>query len=95
MRRFDYTKKWEKLLTTEIVKYLTIIHEYKGKQCLIAERHADILESLIEIAKIQSTESSNKIEGIFTSDVRLKKMFWTKQDRKQGMKGKLRDTEMC
>lgn len=63
MRQFDYTKKWKKMLTPEIVRYLTTIHEYKGEQRLIAEHHADVLESLVEVAKIQSTESSNKIEG--------------------------------
>lgn len=78
MREFDYTKKWEKLLTPEIVRYLTMIHEYKGEQRLIAERHADVLDSLVEIAKIQSTESSNKIEGIYTSDDRLKKIVLDK-----------------
>ncbi len=78
MREFDYTKKWEKLLTPEIVKYLTTIHEYKGEQRLIAERHADILEDLVELARIQSTESSNKIEGIYTSDDRLKKIVLDK-----------------
>ena len=60
MKQFDYTEKWKKLLTPEIVSYLTTIHEYKGKQYLIAERHADVLENLVEMAKIQSTESSNK-----------------------------------
>ena len=67
MKQFDYMEKWKKLLTPQIVSYLTTIHEYKGKQHLIAERHADVLENLVEIAKIQSTESSNKIEGIYTS----------------------------
>jgi len=78
MRKFDYTEKWKKLLTPEIVGYLTTIHEYKGEQRLIAERHADVLESLVEAAKIQSTESSNKIEGIYTSDERLKKIVLDK-----------------
>lgn len=78
MRQFDYTKKWKKLLTPEIVGYLTTIHEYRGEQRLIAERHADVLESLVEVAKIQSTESSNKIEGIYTSDERLKKIVLDK-----------------
>ena len=78
MRKFDYTEKWKKLLTPEIVGYLTTIHEYKGEQPLIAERHADVLESLVEVAKIQSTESSNKIEGIYTSDERLKKIVLDK-----------------
>ncbi|NLL78936.1 MAG: Fic family protein [Clostridiales bacterium] len=78
MREFDYTEKWEKLLTPEIVRYLTTIHEYKGEQRLIAERHADVLESLVEVVKIQSTESSNMIEGIYTSDDRLKKIVLDK-----------------
>jgi len=78
MREFDYTKAWEELLTPEIVRYLTTIHEYKGGQRLVAERHADVLEDLVEIAKIQSTESSNKIEGIYTSDDRLKKIVLDK-----------------
>lgn len=78
MRQFDYTEKWKKLLTPEIVRYLTIIHEYKGEQRLIAEQYADVLEDLVEVAKIQSTESSNKIEGIYTSDERLKKIVLDK-----------------
>ena len=78
MRKFDYTEKWKKLLTPEIVGYLTTIHEYKGEQRLIAERYADVLESLVEVAKIQSTESSNKIEGVYTSDERLKKIVLDK-----------------
>jgi hypothetical protein len=53
---------------------LTQIHEFKGEQTLFIETKADTLTQLMEIAKIQSTEASNKIEGIFTSDVRLKKI---------------------
>jgi len=65
MRNFDYRKKWEKLLTPEIVALLTQIHEYKGEQSLFMEAKADTLTQLVEIAKIQSTEASNKIEGIY------------------------------
>ena len=72
MRTFDYSEKWKKLLTPEIVALLTQIHEYKGEQALYIEAKADTLTQLVEIAKIQSTEASNKIEGIFTSDARLK-----------------------
>ena len=78
MRDFSYQNKWVKLLTPQIVSCLTTIHEYKGRQELIATRHADILRNLIEIARIQSTESSNKIEGIYTSDERLKKIVMDK-----------------
>lgn len=78
MKQFDYSEKWKNLLTPKIVGYLTTIHEYRGEQRLIAERHADVLESLVEVAKIQSTESSNKIEGIYTSDERLRKIVLDK-----------------
>lgn len=78
MRNYDYREKWKKLLTPQVVGYLTMIHEYKGEQRLIASRYADVLTDLIEVAKIQSTESSNKIEGIYTSDDRLKKIVLDK-----------------
>ena len=74
MRRFDYQEKWKNLLTPEIVSYLTQIHEFKGEQTLFIEAKADTLTQLVEIAKIQSTESSNKIEGIYTSDIRLREL---------------------
>ena len=67
MRAFDYSNRWEKLLTPDIVALLTQIHEYKGEQALFVEAKADALTRLVEIAKIQSTEASNKIEGIYTS----------------------------
>ena len=78
MRNYDYTEKWEKLLTPKIVSMLTQIHEYKGEQALFIEAKADVLTKLVEIAKIQSTESSNKIEGIFTTDARLKALVMDK-----------------
>ena len=78
MRNYDYREKWKKLLTPEIISLLTAIHEYKGEQRLIADRYADVLTDLVDIARIQSTESSNKIEGIYTSDDRLKKIFLDK-----------------
>lgn len=74
MRQFDYREKWKNLLTPEIVSYLTQIHEFKGEQTLFIEAKADTLTQLVEIAKIQSTESSNKIEGIYTSDIRLREL---------------------
>ena len=78
MRNYEYENKWQKLFTPEIVNYLTMIHEYKGQQHLIANRHADVLTDLVELALIHSTESSNKIESIVTSDERLKKIVMDK-----------------
>lgn len=78
MRNYEYGEKWKKLLTPEIVNYLTIIHEYRGEQKLITSRYADVLTDLVEIAKIQSTESSNRMEGIYTSDEQLRKIVMDK-----------------
>ena len=78
MRNYNYKNKWQKLLTPEIVSLLTQIHEYKGEQTLFIEAKADTLTQLVEIAKIQSTEASNKIEGIYTSDKRLKSLVSNK-----------------
>ena len=72
MREFDFKTSASKLLTNDIVNMLGYIHEYKGQQNLFIEAKADVLSHLLEIAKIQSTEASNRIEGIYTSDERIK-----------------------
>lgn len=74
MRTFDYENRYERLLQPDIVTLMAQIHEYKGEQTLFVEAKADTLTQLLEVAKIQSTEASNKIEGIYTSDDRLKKI---------------------
>ena len=78
MRDYNYREKWKKLLTPEIVKKLTLIHEYKGEQRLFIEAHKEELNKLVEIAKVQSTEASNRIEGISTADDRLKNLVQAK-----------------
>ena len=74
MRTLNYKETYQKLLTPEIVSYLAQIHEQKGQQNLFIEAHVDELSELLEIAKIQSTEASNRIEGIITTDDRLKQI---------------------
>lgn len=71
LRNFDLKSKAENILTNNIINLISAIHEYKGKQTLYIEANHDILTSLLNIAKIQSTESSNKIEGIKTTDERI------------------------
>lgn len=78
MRNYEQHNQWQKLLTPDIVALLTQIHEFKGEQNLFIEANRDALTQLVELAKIQSTEASNKIEGIFTSDERLKKIVLDK-----------------
>lgn len=71
MRAYKYTKIYSELLTPEIVQLLAQIHEYKGEHAQVRE---DSLTHLIESARIQSTEASNRIEGISISDDRLQKI---------------------
>ena len=74
MRQFDFKKEYIKLLTPDIVAMMTAIHDFRGEQSLYMEADKDALAQLLEIAKIQSTEASNWIEGIITTDERLKKI---------------------
>lgn len=75
MKEFNYKKiidrKWDK----EVLNYIGLIHEYKGRQQLYLEQKPDELDKLIELAKIQSTEASNEIEGIRTTNARLKQLM--------------------
>ncbi|MGN0250238.1 MAG: Fic family protein [Oliverpabstia sp.] len=80
MRDFDYSKTPEKLLTSEIVQMIGSIHEHKGKQELFLEANIDELKTLLEVALIQSTGASNRIEGIFTSDKRLEELVSQKAE---------------
>lgn len=74
MREFDYSKFRDRTWDNEILSYIAKIHEYKGKQELYLRQKLVELNRLIEIAKIQSTEASNSIEGIVTTSARLKQL---------------------
>ncbi len=69
MREFDYSKLKERTWDNEIMAYVAQIHEFKGKQDLHLRQRPIELNRLVEIAKIQSTESSNQIEGIITTNL--------------------------
>ena len=75
MRQFDYAKLKDQLWDTEVVNYLSQIHEAKGKQTLYLRQKPEQLDRLVEIAKIQSTEASNEIEGIRTTETRLRQLM--------------------
>ena len=80
MRNFDYTKAAEKLLTPVIVQMLGILHEYKGRQNFLVEVHPDEVKALVDVAMIQSTGASNRIEGIFSTDKRLAELVRMKAE---------------
>ena len=71
MRNFDYSKLKDYKWDSEILGLVAQIHEYKGRQAMYLKQKKATLDKLIEIAKIQSTEASNKIEGIVTTSSRM------------------------
>ena len=73
MREFDYSKLKDRTWNNEILMKVANIHEAKGRQELYLAQKPDEFR-LVEIAKIQSTEASNAIEGIRTTDSRLKQL---------------------
>lgn len=80
MHTFDYTKAPAELLTPEIVQMMGSLHEHKGRQELFVEANTDELKTLLEVALIQSTGASNRIEGIYTSDQRLAELVSRKAE---------------
>ena len=57
---------------------LSRLHECRGRQELFIEAESDVLTALLEVAKIQSTDASNRIEGIYTTDERLRALVQEK-----------------
>lgn len=72
MRQFDYATVPAELEATPITNLLLSIREHKGRQLVLGQVRPELLSSLMEEAKIQSTRSSNGLEGIVTTQKRLK-----------------------
>ena len=60
MKKFDFNRLNSFNWDSEVISLIAQIHEHKGKQSLFLKQKPQVLNQLIEIAKIQSTESSNK-----------------------------------
>lgn len=75
MREFDYSLLRNKQWDSEMLGLVAQIHEYKGRQELYLKQKPAVLDKLVEVAKIQSTEASNKIEGIVTTSTRIKQLY--------------------
>lgn len=75
MRTFNYSKIKEQKWDSEILGLIAAIYKEAGKQELYLKQRPEELEKLVEIAKVQSTESSNAIEGIRTTNTRIKQLM--------------------
>ena len=78
MHEYDFINRPKDLLTPEVVAILSRLHECRGRQELFIEAEPDVLTALLEVAKIQSTDASNRIEGIYTTDERLRALVQEK-----------------
>lgn len=74
MRTFNYSKIKEEKWDSEVLGLIAAIYRYAGKQELYLRQRPNELDKLVEIAKIQSTEASNAIEGIVTTNTRIKQL---------------------
>lgn len=74
MRNFNYSaikyQKWD----SEILGLIAAIYKEAGKQEMYLKQRPEELDKLVEIAKIQSTEASNAIEGIVTTSTRIRQL---------------------
>lgn len=83
MRRFNLMEEYSSIISnSNIINLITKIHEYKGKQSYLLDSKKDALETLLKVARIQSTSSSNKIEGIYTTDKRINEIVNQKVEPK-------------
>ena len=78
LKKFDYKTLNNLEITPEMTKKMMQISKLMGQQSTKSLEGNAILERLVEVAKIQSTDASNRIEGIFTSDTRLRQLVSNK-----------------
>lgn len=74
MRIFNYSKIREQKWDSDILGLIAAIYKEAGKQELYLKQRPEELEKLVEIAKIHSTEASNAIEGIRTTNTRIRQL---------------------
>lgn len=74
MRAFNYSEIREQKWDSELLGLISAIYKEMGKQELFLKQHPEKLDKLVEIAKVQSTEASNAIEGIVTTSTRVRQL---------------------
>lgn len=74
MKNFNYSEIKNQKWDSDILGLIAAIYKEAGKQEMSLKQKPQELEKLVEIAKIQSTEASNAIEGIITTSTRIKQL---------------------
>lgn len=78
MRTFNYSLIREQKWDSELLGLIAAIYKEAGKQEMYLKQRPQELDKLVEIAKIQSTEASNAIEGIVTTNLRIRQLVQEK-----------------
>ena len=74
MRTFNYSEIKKQKWDSDVLSLIAAIYKETGKQEMYLKQRPEELEKLVEIAKVQSTEASNAIEGIVTTSTRIKQL---------------------
>ena len=74
MRSFEPGFLERQPITPTLLTTIRQLGEFKGKQALYREQAPQVLETLREAAVIQSTESSNRIEGVVAPPERIRQL---------------------
>lgn len=74
MRAFNYSAIKDQTWDSEVLSLIAAIYKEAGKQELYLKQRPEELQKLVEIAKVQSTEASNAIEGIVTTSTRIRQL---------------------
>lgn len=74
MRRFEYSRIQSLSWDMDMLSLIAGIYRANGKEEVLLSQSPTVLESLVELAKVQSTEASNAIEGIVTTSTRLRQL---------------------
>ncbi|MBP7937520.1 MAG: Fic family protein [Phycisphaerae bacterium] len=75
MRSFQHDHIRHQRVAHELVSTIRQIGTFQGKQDLYAQQSPEMLETLRQVAIIQSTESSNRIEGVTVPADRFKELM--------------------
>ena len=95
MRRFEYG--WLQSLSwdMDMLSLIAGIYRANGKEEVLLSQSPAVLESLVELAKVQSTEASNAIEGIVTTKARIRSLVADRRRLVIEMRKRLWGIAMC
>lgn len=71
MKSFEHDYLMHQMITHDLLMAVRALGEFRGRQNLYRDQFPQVLETLRRVAMIQSTESSNRIEGVTVAPDRL------------------------